>query len=155
MVKIIMATLINKEQQLTDIDIDSFEKLFVNKIPTSFKTHYKANNGGTPSESDMEKGLWGLPICGFYSIKYGKLKIENTITDIEFIDPEEKKYGTWAEYEFLPFAYDSGGNPIFLSLREEDYGHIYLYAPDGKNIFSISDDFEDFLKRLYQPQLSE
>lgn len=146
-----MASLVNTEQSLTDVDIQSFEKLLSKAIPNSFKAHYKTNNGGSPSESDIEEGNWGLPVCGFYSIKYGQLRIEDVISDISPIEPEDNEYGTWTRYEFLPFAYDFGGNPIFLSLREKDYGRIYLYAPDGKKIFDVSDSFENFLQRLYEP----
>nr|WP_244947279.1 SMI1/KNR4 family protein [Cronobacter turicensis] len=48
----------------------------------------------------------------------------------------------------MPFAYDNGGNSFFLSLKESDYGRVYLYAQDGDALFEIADSFDDFIRAL-------
>ncbi|WP_234013371.1 SMI1/KNR4 family protein [Cronobacter dublinensis] len=60
------------------------------------------------------------------------------------------KYGPWHKKEFIPFAYDNGGNPFFLSLKASDYGHIYLYAQDGDALFEVAESFDDFIRALYR-----
>lgn len=145
-----MAELINQEQSLTSAEIDDFEQMFCRELPDSFKSHYVRCNGGFPSEQDVEQGMWGLPVNGFYSIKYGKMAIESLIDEYGDITPGDTKFGSWRKFCYVPFAYDSGGNPIFISLRDDDGGSIYLYAQDGENIFLIAPSFDDFRARLYK-----
>jgi hypothetical protein len=148
-----MPDLTYTETPLTDEDFTTFERLFRREIPLSFKSHYMVDNGGSPSEEDVEAGKWGLPVHGFVPIKYGNLTIEESIERIESIDPQDEKFGSWAKFTYVPFAYDAGGNTIFLSLRDTDYGSVYIYAFDGSNnIKRISPSFEEFRTRLYQPR---
>jgi hypothetical protein len=144
-----MLELVHTEKLLTDEEFRTFEGLFRREIPPSFKGHYMADNGGFPSEEDVEDRKWGLPVNGFHPIKYGRGTIENVIDDVECIDPPDQKCGYWAKFSYIPFAYDAGGNIIFLSLNDTDYGNVYIYAPDGGNIKRVSSSFEDFRMRLY------
>jgi hypothetical protein len=108
-------------------------------------------NGGCPAEEDVEAGRWGLPVHGFAPIKYGDLTIEQLIEDIGVI--EAKEFGFWAPYSYVPFAYDEGSNPLFLSLRDGDYGCVYICALDGTgNIKRVAASFEEFLERLYRAE---
>lgn len=146
-----MAELTDKEQTLTEEEFLNFEQLFSQKIPESFKFHYLKNNGGCPDEKDVENGKWGLHVHGFNSIKYGKLTIEELITDIEAIIPEDNTFGTWEQrFSFIPFAYDAGGHTIFISLKDNDYDSVYIYDSDGRNIYMIAPSFKIFLSRLYK-----
>jgi hypothetical protein len=43
-----------------------------------------------------------------------------------------------------PFAYDAGGNILFLSLRDSDYDCIYWYRQDALDIYKTSSSFEEF-----------
>lgn len=147
---IIMGDMIYKEQLLTDNDLAFFESFFCKEIPLSFKNFYKKNNGGFLSEEDMEAGVWGLPVNGFYSIKYGEKTIEKMVNNYGDLIPCDDGNGGWKKFTFIPFSYDNGGNPIFVSLRESDYGCVYIYAPDGDNLFKISNSFEEFISRLYK-----
>jgi hypothetical protein len=54
-----MPGLAHTEKPLTDEDFTTFERLFRREIPLSFKSHYMADNGGFPSEEDVEAGKWG------------------------------------------------------------------------------------------------
>ncbi|UCZ75993.1 SMI1/KNR4 family protein [Dickeya zeae] len=145
-----MAELISPQKELTVQDMNDFESMFSVSIPDSFKEHYIRINGGFVSESDVEAELWGLPVNGFNPIKYGQVTIERLIEDIQEIKPDDGQYGAWGYKEFVPFAYDFGGNVIFISLRDDDWGEIYLYAQDGGNIIHIDTSFTSFLKRFYK-----
>ena len=147
-----MPELVDTEKPLTDEEFAAFERLFHREIPLSFKRHYMADNGGVPSEEDVEAGKWGLPVHGFVPIKYGNLTIEELVKRIERIDPEDDKFGTWAEFSYVPFAYDSFGNTIFLSLRDSDYGSVYWFTFQGPDIVLIASSFDEFRTRLYQPK---
>lgn len=145
-----MAELIASQKNLTAREINDFESIFQDSIPDSFKEHYLRVNGGFVSESDIEAELWGLPVNGFNPIKYGQVTIERLIEDIYEIKPDDAQYGVWEYNSFVPFAYDFGGNIIFISLRDNDFGEVYLHASDGSNIFHIDSHFSSFLKRLYK-----
>src|SRR5262244_1765469 len=146
-----MPELADTEKRLTDEEFSTFERLFPRQLPLSFKTHYMSDNGGAPYEEDVEAGKWGLPVHGFNPIKYGNLTIEKMVKRIERIDSEDDKFGTWAEFSYVPFAFDQGGNTFFLSLRDSDYGSVYWLSHDGPRIGLISRSFEEFRRRLYQP----
>lgn len=145
-----MVELVFPQKKLTEQDMNEFESIFPVTIPDSFKEHYLKINGGFVSEEDVEAELWGLPVNGFNSIKYGQLTIEELIENIHEIEPSDMQYGSWGPNRFLPFAYDFGGNTIFMSLRDSDLGEIYIYASDGNNIFHVDSSFSSFLKRLYK-----
>jgi len=145
-----MAELVDTEQALTEEDYRNFEQLFAREIPPSFRAHYMSFNGGSPTEEDVEAGRWGLPVHGFNSIKYGTLPIERLIEDIGAIELE---IGSWAPYSYVPFAYDAGGSTVFLSLRDSDYGCVYICAHDGSGSFKlVATSFEEFRERLYTPK---
>src|SRR5215468_244984 len=112
-----MPELADTEKPLTDEEFAAFERLFRREIPLSFKRHYMADNGGSPSEEDVEAGKWGLPVHGFVPIKYGNLTIEELVERIGTIDPEDDKFGPRAKFSYVPFAHDAGANIIFLSLN--------------------------------------
>src|SRR5215472_4727009 len=151
-----MPDLADTEKRLTEEEFSTFERLFPRRLPLSFKTHYMSDNGGAPDEEDVEAGKWGLPVHGFSPIKYGGLTIEELIERIERIAPKDDKFGSWAKFSYVPFAYDRADNIIFLSLKDSDYGSVYWtdtvsHAPDGGRIHMISSSFEEFRARLYQP----
>jgi hypothetical protein len=112
-----MPKLVHKEKLLTDEDFRTFEQLSRKEIPLSFRAHYMADNSGFPSEEDEEARRWWLPVNGFNPIKYGKVTIERVVDDIEGIDLQDQKFGSWDKFSYVPFAYDAGGNVIFLALR--------------------------------------
>ncbi|ATY91944.1 SMI1/KNR4 family protein [Pectobacterium atrosepticum] len=145
-----MAELISPQKELTSQEISDFESIFSVSIPDSFKDHYLKINGGFVSESDVEAELWGLPVNGFNPIKYGQVTIERLIEDIHEIKPNDEQYGVWGYKQFVPFAYDFGGNVIFISLRNDDWGKVHLYASDGGNIINVDSSFTSFLRRFYK-----
>jgi hypothetical protein len=147
-----MPELADTEKPLTDEVFTAFKRLFHGEIPLSFKRHYMADNGGAPSEEDVEAGKWGLRVLhGFNPIRYGTLTIEELVETIGPIDPEGGEFGSWEKFSYVPFGYDEGGNNIFLSLRDSDYGSVYWHAHDTASVQIIFRSFDEFRARLYQP----
>ncbi|UJR62508.1 SMI1/KNR4 family protein [Dickeya zeae] len=145
-----MAEFISYQKELTTREWNDFESFFSVSIPDSFKSHYLRINGGFVSESDVEADMWGLPVNGFNPIKYGQVTIERLIEDMGEIKPADGQYGVWGYKQFVPFAYDFGGNVIFISLKDDDWGEVYLSASDGGGIIHVDKSFTSFLKRLYK-----
>ncbi|WP_426346867.1 SMI1/KNR4 family protein [Cronobacter universalis] len=145
-----MVELVSPERKISSIEWTEFAKSFPVPLPESFKAHYLRINGGYLAEEDVEADRWGIPVGGFNPIKYGQLPIETLISDIISIAPVDSEYGPWHKKEFIPFAYDNGGHSFFLSLKESDYGRVYLYAEDGDALFEVADSFEDFIRALYR-----
>ena len=144
-----MADLIGCEKNIHLEEISELESSLKSQLPQEFKEHYLRHNGGFLDETDVNTEQWGLPLGGFNPIKYGKLTIETLMKDIGSIIVEEENL-TWHYGDLVPFAYDNGGNTVFLSLIEPTLGNVFVYAMDGNNLFKVSDTFSDFLKRLYK-----
>jgi hypothetical protein len=141
-----VAELVHTKQALTDKDYRNFEQLFAREIPSSFRAHFMLFNGGFLAEEDREAGHWGLPVLGFNPIKYGTLPIEQLIERVGNIEPKDRKFGSWDPGSYVPFAYDEGANPLFLSLRDSDYGCVYICSLDGGGaIKRVAPSFEEFL----------
>lgn len=144
-----MVQLVSREKSISESEMLEFESLFLAVLPESFKAHYYINNGGHLSEEDNEAGLWGLPVGGFNSIKYGSVPIEQLLSDIGDIG----KIGYDGYYKlgsYVPFAYDDGGHTIFLSLNDEDFGCVFIFDFDGGDMAKVSDSFSEFIKNLYR-----
>jgi hypothetical protein len=79
--------------------------------------------------------------------------MEQLIEDIGGIESEDDKFGSWPPRSYVPFAYDAGANILFLSLRDSDYGCIYICALDGSgSIKRVAASFEEFREGLYRPK---
>ena len=145
-----MVELTYPKPNISDAEYEEFCRKFYNRPPDSVRDQYLRINGGIPSEADAEADLWGFPIGGVNSIKYGSLPIEVLIRDIGDISPKNSAFGSWSAGWYLPFATDYGSNTIFVSLRNSDYDKVYLYASDGENVFQLADSFADFINVLYK-----
>ncbi|WP_411349696.1 SMI1/KNR4 family protein [Paenibacillus sp. WLX2291] len=127
------------EQALTEHDLDMLEQQLGKVFPPAYREHFLQYNGGYLSEEWMERGRLGFG--GFNEIRYGKVPAEQLYADLLECFPE-------LEYLF-PFAYDQGGNSFLISLREgTDYGEIYIWMMDEKELAPVADSFEHFWWRL-------
>jgi len=144
--------MVHQQQALTEAEYEEFERLFVRPPPPAFKAYYMRANGGYVSEEDAEADKFGLPVSGFDPIKYGKSPIEEGIESLADIEPNE--FGAWQKYEFIPFAYDSGDNIVFLSLREQDYESVYIFDMNVGTIAMVAPSFETFLSKLFKDDFS-
>ncbi|EEJ7234992.1 SMI1/KNR4 family protein [Salmonella enterica subsp. salamae] len=125
------------EKKLTQDEFSEFERYFSKKFPDSFRNFYLENNGGYLSESAYPSPLL---FSGFISIKYGKVPIEKTYQDLidDFLELKD----------MVPFADDEGGNCFLLSLRDKDYGQIYIWLMDEKELAFVSESFDEFMNEL-------
>jgi len=145
-------TRIDTARCISDEEFEQFKKIFKGTIPEAFEAFYRIANGGGLCESDVEAEVWKLPVHGFIPITHGSLPIERLIQDMGTLVSEEE---VWECGEYLPFAYDYGGQPLFLSLKREDYGRIYLFEGDGMNLFEVAENFSEFLQQLYGENTEE
>ncbi|EBR8266260.1 SMI1/KNR4 family protein, partial [Salmonella enterica subsp. enterica serovar Durham] len=120
------------EKKLTHDEFYEFERYFSKKFPDSFRNFYLENNGGYLAESAHPSPLL---FSGFISIKYGKVPIEKTYQDLidDFLELKD----------MVPFADDEGGNCFLLSLRDKDYGKIYIWLMDEKELAFVSESFDE------------
>ncbi|HHC4899985.1 TPA: SMI1/KNR4 family protein [Escherichia albertii] len=130
-------TIEESEKKLTQDEFSDFEKYFGKKLPDSFKNFYLENNGGYLSENGQSSPLL---FSGFISIKYGKVPIEKIYQDLidDFLDLKD----------MVPFADDEGGNCFLLSLRDKDYGQIYIWLMDEKELAFVCESFDSFINEL-------
>lgn len=136
-----------KQKKLTNIEWETFESLFDKKLPETFKKHYLEKNGGFVSEDDMGNNTLDIPI-GFNSIKYGELTIEKLIDEINEYGLDYKEVGTWTRTSFVPFASGPCDIIFFISLRDEDYGYVYVFAPNDNYIGEVCKTFEEFFNAV-------
>jgi hypothetical protein len=139
--------LIGCEKKISIDEMAEFEGKFKSRLPKEFKERYLKNNGGFLSEEDAENEVWSLPLGGFNPIKYGHLTIEGLMNDIDSINIEDGLI--WNYGEMVPFAYDNGGNTVFLSLKNPTEGCVFVHVMDGNNLYKISETFSEFLEKLY------
>lgn len=127
------------EKKLSSDELNEFNRYFGGKIPLSFINFYIKFNGGYPPDNDVSNIFL---LGGFNPIKYGELPIENVYSDLvdDFSNLEK----------MVPFAYDEGGNCFLLSLRDDNYGKIYIWLMDEKELVFISESFDDFIDQLSQ-----
>ncbi|EJX0404038.1 SMI1/KNR4 family protein [Salmonella enterica] len=130
-------TIEEAEKKLTQDEFVEFEKHFSKKLPDGFKNFYLENNGGYLPETVHPSPLL---FSGFISIKYGKVPIEKIYQDLIDDFPELN--------DMVPFADDEGGNCFLLSLRDKDYGRIYIWLMDEKELVFVSETFDNFIKEL-------
>lgn len=129
----------NSQQKLTYDDIIEFNRLFDEKIPSSFLDFFHEFNGGDfPNVNDHNCEY----LSGFYSIKYGNSTITRIYNEFLLNNPELQF--------MLPFAYDHNLNSYLISLKKEDYGTIYLWSNEAQGIAHVSDSFDDFIQLFDQ-----
>ncbi|ALI01336.1 SMI1/KNR4 family protein [Pseudomonas sp. FW306-02-F02-AA] len=130
-------TLEESEHALSVQDLNEFEKKFSVPLPTAFKEFYLRNNGGYLPESKSDNEFL---LGGFTPIKHGEVSIEVVHHDLTDDISSLKK--------MIPFAYDQGGNSFLLSVKDDDYGNIYLFLMDEKELAFVCSSFEEFIAEL-------
>lgn len=129
----------DQEKALVESDLIEFERIFKIPLPEDFKRFYLVNNGGfLPEGSDDNPFLLG----GFTAIKYGDLPVEEVYASLINGLPELTG--------MIPFAYDVYGSCFLLSLREEDYGKVYIYLMDEHELAFVAECFGDFIDELQE-----
>ncbi|WP_434563250.1 SMI1/KNR4 family protein [Pseudomonas sp. D2-30] len=130
-------TLEESEHALSVQELNEFQEKFNVELPTAFRQFYLKHNGGDLAESNSENDFL---LGGFTPIKYGQAPIETVYRDLTDDVPSLK--------QMIPFAYDHGGNSFLLSVKEADFGNIYLYLMDEEDLAFVCESFEEFLAEL-------
>ena len=133
-------TLQNCETPISTLEFDEFTKTIGSTPSEYFRNFYIANNGGAIDDSTTESNAFLLN--SFLSIKNGDTTIEDTYKQLIKGEPEL--------INLVPFAYDDCGNIFVLSARNNDYGLIYLWLTDERDLVLLSSSFEEFLAQLEQ-----
>lgn len=79
-------------------------------------------------------------LSGFIPFKYGSASIERTYKDLVDDFPALK--------EFVPFADDQGGNCFLISMRKMDYGKVYIWLMDEKELTFVIDSFDALINEV-------
>lgn len=124
-------------QALSVQELIEFQNGFGVQLPLAFRQFYLAHNGGDLSDGNADNDFL---LGGFTPIKYGAAPIEVVYRDL--VDSLPSLEG------LIPFAYDFGGNSYLLSLRNDDYGSIYLYLMDEEDLAFVCESFEEFMAEL-------
>lgn len=129
----------NSQQKLTYQDIIEFNRLFDEKIPSYFLDFfYEFNGGDFPKVNDHNCEY----LSGFYSIKYGHSTMTRMYNELLIENPQLQF--------MLPFAYDHNLDSYLISLKEDDYGTIYLWSNEEQGIAHVSNSFDDFIQSFGQ-----
>ncbi|MBN6151536.1 SMI1/KNR4 family protein [Xanthomonas sp. AmX2] len=124
-------------QALSVQELIEFQDGFGAQLPEAFRQFYLAHNGGDLSDSNGDNDFL---LGGFTPIKYGVAPVEVVYRNL--VDSLPSLEG------LVPFAYDCVGNSYLLSLRNDDYGKIYLYLMDEDELAFVCESFEEFMAEL-------
>ncbi|ELY4483305.1 SMI1/KNR4 family protein [Cronobacter turicensis] len=129
--------IVDSEIGLTQEDFVEVEKKFNWKFPKTFKEFYLNNNGGELADEYADNDFL---LSGFIPFKHGSAPIERTYKDLVDDFPELK--------DFVPFADDQGGNCFLISMRKKDYGKVYIWLMDEKELAFVIDSFDALINEI-------
>ncbi|MGF6439160.1 SMI1/KNR4 family protein [Kosakonia cowanii] len=129
--------IVDSEIDLTPEDLVEVEKKFNWKFPKAFKEFYFRYNGGDLADEYADNHFL---LSGFIPFKYGSASIERTYKDLVDDFPALK--------EFVPFADDQGGNCFLISMRKMDYGKVYIWLMDEKELTFVIDSFDALINEV-------
>lgn len=133
---------------LTEIKL--FEKRIGREFPKDYTSFLLENNGGYPIPNRYnfinKKGKEDEEVISvFFGIGEGKYELGWYLTVYQ---------DRMIEY-FLPIADNGFGDKYCISLREEDFGHVYIWyhelevdtgeKPTTENIFKLAENFSNFI----------
>jgi cell wall assembly regulator SMI1 len=148
----------NSGPQLTNDDLDGFEKEYQVSLPQDYRHFMLEHNGGDRAEfmvfDFIETGYGdnSTDMREFNSIHIGEVQEQNDIRRPLMIVRAEG----YAPSYFIPIGNDSGGSPIFLAAGSEDIGCVYIandnYEDTETGYFvmsKVADSFTEFIDMLY------
>lgn len=126
--------------------INSFEQEYSQyniQLPNDYKYFLINNsNGGRPIQRIYwdEKEELELGIAFFYSINEGNYPLNKMIENIYIDETIPEGY--------FPFASNGGSGQYVFSMKDSDFGCIYIVYSDSIEPFKICNSFEEFINRL-------
>jgi cell wall assembly regulator SMI1 len=127
----------DSKQALSVQELNEFQEIFHVQLPTAFRQFYLKHNGGDLSDSNDDNDFF---LGGFTPIKYGDAPVETIYRDLTDDIPSLK--------QMIPFAYDRVGNSFLLSVKENDFGYIYIYLMDEEELAFVCESIEEFMSEL-------
>ncbi|HEM7134794.1 SMI1/KNR4 family protein [Providencia hangzhouensis] len=150
-----MNTLISdSDLPLNEHDINQIRAMVNYPVPSEYIDFIKRYNGGIPEPDsfNIQKINDASTINRFLGIK----KEKNQNSDIFYF---YKVYKDRIPSEYLPIAYDVGGNLILIKLGNNDDAKVFFWdhelevdesvEPTLENIYPLADSINDFLSSLF------
>lgn len=142
-------------EKISSNELDEFMKMYDLNLPNSYMEFILNNNGGYPDKSNFysKKVDLEFDLDFFYSIdlNYQNRDVLNALEDLVTVNEiindyqiEEKELPNF----LYPFGQNSGGATYCISIRDNDYGVVYLHYWDGSQIQYIEDSFTKFIEGL-------
>ena len=132
--------------QLSDLDIENFEKLIGAELPVEYIDFMIVNNGGIfrPRYFNFWSEDGGSSLSQMFPLGTSEHSIFELCRIFESPDqPRLKKQG------FLPIGIDSGGNYIYLKIRGRDEGGLFLLDSNiSKKTIKLANTFKTFVDGL-------
>lgn len=144
-----MIQIIKPNAEINKELLADFEKQIKANLPADYKQFLLLNNGGQPDKTE------------FTAKKYGKSILQsffgfNTPYKSDNFDYILSTFKDRVPHDFLPIARDMLGNLILIGIGKKYEGKVYFWWHENegekkawlKNIYSISNSFNDFLESL-------
>ncbi len=130
-----------KESNISNSDIENMEQKLGISFPSDFKEVILKNNGSSPElnvfDTDVSQERVAEYLLSFNQDDKGN--ILDTYYSIKDRLPEK----------CIPVMSDPFGNYICFNFSNEDSPKLYFWDHENNSIEFISDDFTNFLKKLY------
>ena len=138
-----MLVLTDTNPAISREDLLQFEEFLGKNLPEAMKNFYFQYNGGQPQVKGVHDDRHLFPFNSFDSL-------EEMRKSMKWFDDEAVPAGFKAT-DLLHFAYDPGSGNYALSLREEDYGKVYLYVlEETAELYGQWPSFENFLNSFVE-----
>ncbi len=129
-------------ESITLEEVNQFELGVLGELPDEYKNFLVENNGGFPREKMFINEEFECDVSLFYSLKHGKYNLEGVLDRVYDDNGLNNSY--------FPFASSGSGSLYVFSLKEKDYGVVYLDHMDDSDIVKLSDSFSGFLDNLQE-----
>jgi hypothetical protein len=131
----------NSEQQLTEPELQEFEKTYDIILPADYRQFILRHNGGTAAKEfyKIDDGFPGdddgVYLAVFRSIKYGTVTVDAAIRNFKVLE-------NLIPQHFIPVTDDIAGNPICISFNKDEFGRVYIvYLDLGGSVRFVADSF--------------
>jgi len=143
-----MTGFIRTVQPVTASDLAEVERTFGFSFPAAFSNHYLTYNGGRPQKNLFKKNDSVFVVSEFLPIKYGRANclFEDVFRDL-------KVEGEVLPKHLVAFADDPGGDYYCFSVRNKDFGSIWIYRgeysdePD-KAVNFLTNSLNEFVENM-------
>ena len=145
-------------KELLPDDIKRYENELGVTFPKEYVDFILEYNGGTPDETrafdfidSSTNSMNNTDIRNFFVFYENGEPTHDDIMHVNWLMKEEETIPEW----LFAFCEDSGGNPVCMSMRDDDYGTIYfcdheIEGDDGYYLMSrVADSFDEFISMLY------